>query len=102
MELAPHTVEKVKRDGPMWASAHADGGCSWNDTDTSHDILCPLPASAERCELLQTGLPPCPETEEVELLCGVQTGNLEQMEIVGEELGAMGWGEGPLSAMQPT
>ena len=35
-------VEKVKRDGPMWASAVADGGCSWNDTDTSHDILCPL------------------------------------------------------------
>lgn len=95
-------MEKVKRDGPMWASALADGGCSWNDTDTSHDILCPLPASAERCELSQTCLPLCPETEEVELLCGVRTGNLELMEIVEEGLGATGWGGGPLSAMQPT
>lgn len=43
----------------------------------------------------------CCRPEELELLCGAQTGNLELMEIVGEGLGATGWGGGPLSAMQP-
>lgn len=43
----------------------------------------------------------CCRPEEVELLCGARTGNLELMEIVGEGLGATGWGGDPCLQCSP-